>query len=363
MDTTGQGEGADGRQRIGRIARIDSVACHVDDGERIFLCKARSRLTDSPLEGMKALVVGDDVDFMETGAKGEGVIEKVLPRRSKLSRARPDKDGFEQIIVANVTRVVIVASVACPDSPPGLIDRYVISAESAEVTPMICINKTDLAGDDAFRPMGEYYRGIGYEVIYASAVSGRGIEELRGALSGETAVFAGHSGVGKSSLINAVQPGLNLRVMPVHEQSGEGRHTTTWVSLMRLAGGGYIVDTPGIREFALWDLRPQDIPCFYKDFFALGAKCAMRACEHIHESGCAVKSAIQAGEIPHWRYESYLRVRESVSSPEVYRSRAVERAGQVPLGKRRASRRGQKQRLRRQIMDFTADGEGEESDT
>ncbi len=329
----------------GTITNIASVSCSVDTAEGVYKCTARRRLTDSDTGETKPLAVGDRVKLELTGA-GEGVVTEVLPRRTKLSRAQPRDHRTEHVIVANVDQVLIVSSVRRPPLRVGLIDRYIIAAEAEGLEPIICINKIDLAQPgDEHETVSQLYRELGFSVLFTSATEDVGIESLRGVLRDKSTVLAGHSGVGKSSLINALQPGLELKIAPI---GWRGTHCTSSVSLLKLDGGGYVVDTPGIREFGLWDIERRDVAQFFPRIWELSRECHMPDCTHVHEPECAVKAAVESGELPRLRYKSYVEIMESIERWEEPRRTDVDRPHeQVSQSKRRLSRRTRKQGLRR----------------
>jgi len=329
----------------GTVTHIASVACRVDTPEGTFRCALRRRLARSDTGESKPLAVGDRVRLDPTGRQ-EGVITEVLPRRTKLSRTDPHDPWSEHVIVANVDQLLIVSSVERPPLRVGLIDRYIIAAQQEGLRPIVCINKMDLA-----RPGGEQeavarlYRELGFEVLLTSARDGTGIETLKGLLKDYTTVLAGHSGTGKSCLINAVQPGLKLKTAPLRRR---GTHCTSSVSLLRLDIEGYVVDTPGVREFQPWDIEPRDVAEFFPDIWALSQRCAMPGCRHLHEPKCAVKDALRSGGPLALRYDSYLSIMKSVEEWKPPRHTDVEDPRrQVPRSRRRASRRTSKQRLQR----------------
>ncbi len=331
----------------GTVTRVRSVLCEVDTDGQTYECKARGRLVESDTGETKPVAVGDRVVFTPT-EEGEGVIEEVLPRRTKLSRRLPRDPRIEHVIAANVDQLLIVVSVLKPPLTPRIIDRYIIAGEAGALEPVICINKIDLArSKDDYRPVAEMYGELEYPVLLTSAVTGEGVDELRQALKDKSTVLAGHSGVGKSTLINAVQPGLELRTAPVDTR---GRHTTTAASLLRLEVGGYVVDTPGIRELTLWEIEPAEVAQFFPQIWDLSMDCRMPDCLHTHEPGCAVKEALEAGELPAERYESYQRILETLEAPEIPRATDVEEPErQVTRKKREPSRRRRKQKLRRRM--------------
>jgi ribosome biogenesis GTPase len=269
------------------------------------------------------VVVGDAVEVVGTG-DGTGVILNVLPRRSRLSRRSavpmPGAHAFEQIIAANVDQVAPVFSAANPAPKWNLLDRYLVSAESLELVSLIVITKTDLTpGDEDLAEAVELYRAIGYPVVLTSAADGTGLESLKASLEGKITVLVGKSGVGKTSLLNALQPGLGLRVNAVSQVTGKGRHTTTHQELFpidsdsALSRGG-IIDTPGIREFGLWEVDASDVTYFFPEMRPFLGKCRFGlGCRHDEEPGCAVRKAVAAGFISPPRYFSYLSLRNEVS--------------------------------------------------
>lgn len=344
----------------GTVTSLRSVLCEVDAGERTYTCKARRRLVESDTGESKPLVVGDRVVFTPTGGD-EAVIEKVLPRRTKLSRRSPRGLRTEHIIVTNVDQLLIVAAVRKPPLRPGLIDRYIIAGEAGGLEPTICINKTDLATDPSeYDGLARMYEEMHYRVLLTSAVTGTGLESLKETLRDKSSVLAGHSGVGKSSLINALQPGLKLRTGPV---STTGRHVTSGVSLLKLDFGGYVVDTPGIRELTLWDIEKHEVAQFFPAIWELSHQCRMPDCMHVHEPDCAVKAAVESGDLPHGRYDSYIRIVETTEEPHVPRATDVEEPDrQITKKKRRLSRGKRRQDLRRQYEQDLDEEDGEEDD-
>ena len=266
------------------------------------------------------VAVGDRVEFVDTG-NGSGLIVEVLPRKSKLVRRSavpmPGQHAFEQVIVANVDQVVPILSAAQPAPKWNLLDRYLAAAESLELPSLICITKMDLANqeDDEFNAELGMYRKIGYPIVLTSVVTGDGIEALRTALRGRISVFIGKSGVGKSSLLNAMQPGLGLRINEVNRVTGKGKHTTTNLEMIPLDGGGGVVDTPGMREFGLWDVNSDDLASFFPEMRPLLGQCHFGlSCRHDHEPGCALRQAVSSGQISPRRYQSYLNLVGDVNS-------------------------------------------------
>ena len=273
------------------------------------------------LDKVDPLAVGDLVRFVDTH-DDRGLITEVLPRRNRLARRDPYPGAykFEQIVVANIDYLIPVFAAANPTPKWGLLDRYLTSAESLELSALIVITKLDLVQAPDKAPDGELnaalqeYRRIGYPIVLTSAVTGEGLQELRQTLKGRISAFVGKSGVGKSALLNALEPGLALRIGAVGEgRAGKGRHTTTSAEMVRTTFGADIVDTPGMREFGLHDLHGDDLAMFFPEMRALVGQCRFGLdCRHAEEPGCAIRKAVMAGKISPLRYQSYLRLKEEV---------------------------------------------------
>ena len=289
----------------GRVVSAAGLTCVVqgEDGRR-HECAVRRVVRTMARDERNAVVTGDRVLFQATG-EGQGVVERVEPRRGVVSR---ESMGREHIIVANVDQVVIVVSAADPPLKPGLIDRFLVSTERGGVRAVVCINKVDLLDPAELQPAAGTYGRLGYEVVLTSGTDGTGIARLRSLLRGRQSAFAGQSGVGKSSLLNAIQPGLKLRTATVGEWTRKGRHTTRRAVLHELDFGGWVVDTPGIRQFGLWDVRPEEVEGHYIEFRPFVTLCKFPDCTHTHESGCGVKQAVERDLIAPLRYESYLKL-------------------------------------------------------
>jgi ribosome biogenesis GTPase len=299
----------------GRVLRVHGLVSVVEteDG-RAYRCAVRRLLRTLAIDERNIVTTGDRVWFRPApspqplspggrGAGGEGVIERVEPRHGLLTRA---SRGREHVIVSNVDQVVIVMSLVEPDLKPHLIDRYLASAEQGGIAPVICLNKADLVEPAPFQPLIGLYSQLGVPTLLTSAETGQGVGWLRRRLRGRQTVFAGQSGVGKSSLLNAIQPGLGLRVREVSETTQKGRHTTTTAELIRLDFGGWVVDTPGIRQFELWDIIPEEVEGFFPEMRPLVPLCAYPDCTHTHEDRCAVKRAVRRRQISLARYTTYL---------------------------------------------------------
>ena len=289
--------------RLGRVLRVQGLnsAVQLDNGE-LRRCATRRLLKTLATDQRHVVAAGDRVWVRPEGAE-EGIIERVEPRHGVLNRATR---GRQQVLAANVDQLIVVVSAAEPKLKPHLVDRYLVTAEKNGIEPIICINKVDLVEAVGLQPLVGVYSQIGYRVFLVSATRGWGIEHLRQVLRDRQSAFAGQSGVGKSSLLNSVQPGLDLRVRAVSAENEKGRHTTTTAELIPLAAGGYVFDTPGIRQFQLWDVIPQEVAGYFRELRPYVSKCRYPNCSHTHEEPCAVKDAVADGFIDARRYESYL---------------------------------------------------------
>ncbi len=290
---------------VGTVIEVSSGLCRVRVNGHQLLCGLRGSLSAEDTGFTNVVAVGDRVVVSEAEV-GQGVVETVLPRRSALARPDVFYGHLQQLIVANADHLLIVAAWRDPPLWMELVDRYLIAAERHGLRPILCVNKIDLAEDvQQCRGKVAPYLELGYEVLFTSVVSGAGIDLLRDILRDKTTVLAGMSGVGKSSLLTAVQPGFQLKVAEVSDDSHEGRHTTTQVNLLELEMGGFVVDTPGIREFGLSGLERGELVRFYPEIAALQGRCRFGDCSHTHEPGCAVKAALRSGRLCEDRYHSY----------------------------------------------------------
>lgn len=302
--------------RRGTVVAVRGLYAEVDDGGRVWQCTVRRVLRTRLIKERHPVTVGDHVRFLVESDGGktarEAVIETVEPRRGELRRHVGRR---VHTIVANVDQAVIVSSVDQPPPKPNLIDRYIVAALAGGITPVVCMNKIDLdesrTARTSMRELLERYAGLGYETLLTSAVTGEGIETLERVLKDKESVIAGQSGVGKSSLLNRLQPGLELKTGDVIEQISKGRHTTSTATLILLRIGGYVVDTPGIRSFDLSMVGRHELEAFFVEFLAYVPDCKFPDCTHTHEENCAVKQAVKQGAIHPQRYESYVRLFEA----------------------------------------------------
>ncbi len=291
----------------GRVMRIHGLICMVqtDDG-RLLPCHVRRLLKSLAIEGRNVVTVGDRVWFRPASASGEeGLIERVEARRGVILRGYRHR---QHVIAANVDALVIVSAFAEPGLKLSLIDRYLVAAETGGVRPVIVFNKADLVDVSLYQWVIGLYAQLGYETIISSAADGRGIDRIRSLLKHGVTALSGQSGVGKSSLLNAIQPGLNLKVREVSDWTYKGKHTTSSAELIRLEQGGHVVDTPGLRQFELWGVVPGELHGHFVEFRPYIPQCRFPDCSHTHETRCAVKEAVHWGQIHPGRYESYLKL-------------------------------------------------------
>ena len=292
----------------GLIIRSQSGFFVVQTTGGALTCHLRGRLKQGKHLGDLA-AVGDRV-LVSRQPEGTGSIETIVARQSALVRLDPRPQGiYQQVILANPDQVVLVFACADPDPHLRMLDRFLVIAEKQRLPALIVANKIDLVGLKEAKKIFGIYPPLGYPVIYTCARSGQGVDEMHQRLKGRVTALAGPSGVGKSSLLNAVQPGLGLAVREVSGGSGKGRHTTTVRELFPLEAGGYVADTPGMRSLALWDTEPEELDGYFPELAPLVRSCQFNDCRHQSEPGCAVRAAVEAGTVQPQRYDSYLRLR------------------------------------------------------
>lgn len=278
------------------------------DSEQPITCQLRGRLKQGRREGDIA-AIGDQVQFTLL-PDGSGAIEEILPRHSEIVRMDPRPQGeYRQILLANPDQAVFVFACAHPEPKLRMLDRFLVIAEKQRVPAVIVANKVDLVGADIAREIFGFYPELGYRVIYTSSQEGLGVDELRETLQGKLSALAGPSGVGKSSLMNAIQPGLAIAVGDVSTAMNKGKHTTNFRQLHPLHGGGWVADAPGWKSLALWDTEPVEMDAYFPELAPLVEDCQFSDCTHTHEPGCAVTAALNDGKIRPERYESYLRLK------------------------------------------------------
>ncbi|MCL5994650.1 MAG: ribosome small subunit-dependent GTPase A [Chloroflexi bacterium] len=310
---------SNGRFVTGLVVKAHSgfFTVHADGNGGTFTCSAAGKLTKGK-HTEDALAVGDKVTFEPVKSEGfvNGRITGVLPRVRVLARKDPiagtnDRE-IRQVIVANLDLVVFVFACAEPEFKPRMLDRYLVGAEAQKLPVLICVNKVDLVGLEHARAMFAGYERIHYRVVYTSAKDGMGIDEIRAQLHGKLSVLTGKSGVGKSSLLNALKPGLDKEVGVISDVLKKGRHTTVVPELVPLDETSWIADTPGLRAYAMWDVEAEELDAYYREMAPLVSECEFSDCTHTHEPGCAVQAAVGRGDISAARYDSYCRLREEL---------------------------------------------------
>jgi len=293
--------------RSGLIIKAQSGFFTVETGTGLIVCQLRGKLKQGKTVGDIA-ALGDHVRITVLD-DGSGMIEEVDERKQAIVRLDPRPQGaYQQILLANADQALFVFACANPSPKLKMLDRFLVIAEKQKIPPIIVVNKSDLV-EDAKKIFG-MYAALGYRVIYTSAEKNIGVDELHDALKNKISALVGPSGVGKSSLLNAIQPGLGLAVNEISAAIDKGKHTTVVRQLFPLKDGGYVADTPGWKSLALWDTHPEEIDAYFPELAPLVAECQFSDCSHTHEPGCAVLAALKAGKIFVERYESFLRLRD-----------------------------------------------------
>jgi ribosome biogenesis GTPase len=300
----------------GFVLRAESGRFLVHDGERVVPCRLRGRIKKEKLRQVRNVVVGDRVLIRLTGTQphpeSEGVIEKLLPRQNQLSRASPGGAKREQVLMANLDCVFVVMSTREPEFNPRLLDRFLVAIAHQSLDGVIILNKCELAADAVRFVALAPYKVAGYRILQLSAETGEGLESLREEMTGKSSLFLGPSGAGKSTLLRALQPGLEIAIRRVSGATGKGRHTTSYTEMHRLDVGGYVADSPGVREFGLWGMEDADLPPCFPEFRPFLGHCRYQDCSHSHEPRCGIRAAVEEHSVDPRRYESYLRILESI---------------------------------------------------
>lgn len=292
----------------GTVIAMHGPLVRVQIGDRTVVMASRRRLNwegGTPLA--PRLVVGDRVTAEMNG--DDGVVVAVVARENALQRAAPHS-GRPQLLAANVDQALVVFATQRPEPKRGLLDRFLVACHQAGINALIIVNKIDL-GTDAVEGWLPIYEDLGYEVHRVSARTGWGLGRVKRRLVGRTTLFCGPSGAGKSSLLNAVYPGFRLKVGSISEATGKGKHTTTRAELMPLPYGGFVVDTPGLKEFGVWDANHEDVVAAFSEISEVTPGCRFSDCSHRHEPECAVRQAVEEGTIDQGRFESYLKIRDN----------------------------------------------------
>jgi ribosome biogenesis GTPase / thiamine phosphate phosphatase len=285
-----------------------------DDGSPICACRTKGKLRLSDLPLTNPIAVGDRVTYaLEQGEQEfQGTISGISPRTNYVLRQSPRRKHELHMIAANIDQALLITTIIEPDLKPGFIDRYLLTTEAHRIPVIMVFNKSDLYDKYAmqvYEEVRDIYEAIGYRVLLTSNEKNEGIEELRQLLVGKTTLLTGQSGVGKSTLINSVQPGIELETGEISDYSGKGQHTTTFAEMFILDSGARIIDTPGIKALAFNHLDPEMIAHNYREFFALSPQCKFKAsCMHVNEPECAVKLALNEGRVSAQRYDSYIHI-------------------------------------------------------
>ena len=296
----------------GRVMSLRSGFYHVylEDGREV-VCHPRGKLKQRRRDEIREDIIAmGDLVSVAMQSDGKGVIEEIFPRRKALIRSAPSARGeYKQVFLANPDQIVLVFSCAQPEPHLRMLDRFLVICEQQEIDVLIAANKVDLVGEEKARQIFGMYEKIGYQVLYTSIKNQMGVDNLRDYLKDKLSGLVGPSGVGKSSLLNEIQPSLGLAISHVSESTTKGRHTTVVRRLFPLDVGGFVADLPGIRMLSLWDIEPEELDGYFPDLRELVADCQFSNCSHVNEPDCAVKRAVSNGEVHYERYESYLRMR------------------------------------------------------
>jgi ribosome biogenesis GTPase len=292
----------------GWVTRFQSGFYTIQTENGKITCSLRGRLKRRSFQG-DIISVGDRVQI-SLQSDGTGAIEVIEPRHSELVRLDPTPKGmFRQILLSNPDQVVAVFACAQPEPHLRMLDRFLVIAEKQNLKAVIVANKVDLVGMKAAKKIFSIYPQIGYPVLYTSVVKGEGLKALQDTLQGRISALTGPSGVGKSSLLNALQPGLGLAVREVSGFNDRGRHTTAVREMFPLDCGGYVADLPGLRRLSLWDTEPEELDGYFPELRDLVSQCQFNDCAHMDDPGCAVVRAVEEGTVSPERYESYIRMR------------------------------------------------------
>ena len=304
----------------GTILRVDGTNCIIHSNGKTYRAYMKKRILGSNPEEIKPIAVGDEVIF-EYRNDEDILLKEVLPRKSWLMRQAVGKPGKRQVVVANVEQMLVIGSISSPAFSNGIIDRFLTAAAKGKLLPIIAINKFDLKDQEANWPEIEKkiktYTSLNYKVVCSSIHDLNSLQSLKNLLVGHSTVIVGHSGVGKSSLLSKIDPNIQLKVGEINPKSQKGRHTTTSVMIFPLQDGGFVVDTPGIREFTLWKMETWELSQYFPEMASELLTCKYKKCTHTHEPYCAVKIALEEERIADFRYQSYCRILDSILHPNL----------------------------------------------
>lgn len=276
-----------------------------------YECRIKGKFRTHGIKSTNPVAVGDWVEFELEPGQQNGVINELEPRKNYIIRKSVNLSKQTQIIGANLDQAILVVTLASPATSTGFIDRFLVTAEAYSIPAVLIFNKLDLFSDEGLELLAEFmalYEQLGYPCYAVSALVGEHIEEVRALLKDKTTLVSGHSGVGKSTLVNAVVPEADLKTGEISDWSDKGKHTTTFAEMIDLPFGGKLIDTPGIRELGIVDIEPQELSHFFPEMRALLNQCKFHNCRHINEPGCALLQAVEAGEIEPSRYDSYISI-------------------------------------------------------
>jgi len=283
---------------------------YAEDGQ-YYDCRIKGKFRIKGIQTTNPIAVGDMVDFELEAQGGTGIINRLQERKNYIIRKSINLSKQAQIIAANLDQAFLIVTLASPRTSLGFIDRFLATAEAYDIPCTLIFNKLDLFSKEGLEILAEYqaiYEKIGYPCYSVSALKGTGIDQLKTLLKDKTTLFSGHSGVGKSSLINALLPGFSIKTGEVSEWSDKGQHTTTFAEMHALPFGGYLIDTPGIRELGIFDIRPEELSHYFVEMRERLNQCKFNNCRHVNEPGCAIIQAVEGGEIAPSRYDSYLSI-------------------------------------------------------
>ena len=302
------------RESLGRVLRVSGQLCLVEINNEIQQCYVRGRLKAGSRLANSPVVAGDWVEVHVNEIGKDGVIERVLPRKSNFTRAILGRKNYDQIILSNVDKLLIVVSIRKPRFKPGFVDRAIISALRGKLNPIIVINKTDLIDPDILENETRVYQNLDYPIHFISVKNKTGIDDIIEGLQGFVTAVVGQSGVGKSSLLNYLAPNLDLKTAEIMVQHDRGRHTTTAVQLFRYVNGSYLADTPGVKQLHLSGIETNELAYYFSEMRDHAKNCKFRNCSHLNEPGCAVILALRNGLVSKSRYSSYVQIMEDLSN-------------------------------------------------
>ncbi len=306
----------------GRVFKSTGSWYHIqtDSGEKL-MCRIKGKLRLAGSKSTNPVAVGDYVEI-DRHQEEEGLITGVEDRTNYIIRKSVNLSKQTQVIAANLDQAILVVTLAYPVTYPRFIDRFLVTAEAYDIPAVVVFNKVDLYDEQALADLAfftQVYLDAGYQVLHTSAKENIGLEDFKDLLCDKTSLLSGHSGVGKSTLINMIEPELKLKTNEISETHQQGQHTTTFAEMFELKMGGFIVDTPGIRGFGLVDMSKEELGDYFPEIFRLKQNCRFSNCKHLEEPGCAVKQALESHQIPFTRYESYLSFLKGDDENEPYR--------------------------------------------